>query len=100
VGGVEWTDCAVLLGDLNASSFSPVFDELLSGTGLADSRAGFGRLPTWPTSRPALARIDLDHVLVGAGISVLERGVGPPFGSDHLPATATLVLGSGSGTRR
>jgi endonuclease/exonuclease/phosphatase family metal-dependent hydrolase len=100
VDAVPWTERAVLLGDLNTSSFSPVFEDLLSGAGLADSRARFGRLPTWPASLPELARIDLDHVLVRPGIGVLERGVGPELGSDHVPATATLVFRAGVGSSR
>src|SRR5262249_52894431 len=38
----------VLLGDLNTTSWSPYFDDLLHESGLVDSRRGFGVQATWP----------------------------------------------------
>ena len=37
----------LLVGDLNTTSTSPLFRRLLERTGLRDSRAGFGRQPSW-----------------------------------------------------
>jgi endonuclease/exonuclease/phosphatase family metal-dependent hydrolase len=44
---------------------------------------------TWPARRP-LAQ--LDHVLIDAGIGVVDGGVGPAVGSDHLPIRVTLSV--------
>ena len=42
------TDAVVVIGDLNATSWSAHFDTLLDGTRLRDSRAGFGVQASWP----------------------------------------------------
>ena len=82
----------LVLGDLNCTEGSPLFQDLLDGAGLVDSRRGFGPCPTWAHHMVPGRWVTLDHVLV-RGLGVLERGVGPDLGSDHLPATAVLTLG-------
>ncbi len=72
------------LGDLNMTSWSPFFRELLRVSGLRDGRQGFGVQPTWPVNLPPLM-IPLDHVLVSQGIHIRQRRLGPPVGSDHRP---------------
>lgn len=86
----------VLLGDLNATAWSPAFADLLSATGLREARQGFGRMPSWVSTKylPGLW-LDLDHVLVGAAIDVLELRCGDDIGSDHLPLIATLRIAPG-----
>lgn len=74
----------ILLGDLNTTSWSPCFSDLLARGGLRDSRQGFGVQPTWP-SRPQLLRIPIDHALLSANLIVTQHRVGPDIGSDHLP---------------
>jgi endonuclease/exonuclease/phosphatase family metal-dependent hydrolase len=44
---------------------------------------------TWPAHRPVA---QIDHVLAGPGVTVTDRQVAPPAGSDHLPIRAGLVL--------
>lgn len=75
---------AIVLGDLNITSWSPPFAELLHRTGLRDSRQGFGLQGTWPATLPG-ARIAIDHALVSREIRVRQRHIGAPVGSDHLP---------------
>jgi endonuclease/exonuclease/phosphatase (EEP) superfamily protein YafD len=82
----------VVLGDLNASSSSPVFRDFLSATGLQDSRQGFGWQPTWPAGN-RLLRIPIDHCLLEPGVQVMHRSVGPDIGSDHLPVQCQLTRG-------
>jgi endonuclease/exonuclease/phosphatase (EEP) superfamily protein YafD len=90
---LPWHSRCVVLGDLNTSSGSPAFDDLLERSGLRDTRRGFGRLPTWRTSEPIAGLwTDLDHILVGAWVAVVERGTSTIPGSDHLAATATLSV--------
>jgi endonuclease/exonuclease/phosphatase (EEP) superfamily protein YafD len=82
----------VLLGDLNATPWSPAFRRLRRAAGLADSRNGHGWQPTWPVPL-AFAGLPLDHVLVSPEWRTRERRTGPAVGSDHLPVFAELVLG-------
>ncbi len=74
----------ILIGDLNTSSFSTHFQELLSNADLVDSRNGFGIASTWPVGFYPL-RTTLDHCLIGGGLQVLERYAGKNVSSDHLP---------------
>jgi endonuclease/exonuclease/phosphatase (EEP) superfamily protein YafD len=96
----EWGPHTVVFGDLNTTSSSPAFGDLLERTALADSRQGFGRQSSWwLRSAPNLRRagapawlaqglgvrlgIAIDHVLTGAGLVAEERAVFElPF-SDH-----------------
>jgi endonuclease/exonuclease/phosphatase family metal-dependent hydrolase len=48
-------------------------------------RAVRGR--TWPAARP---HSQLDHILVSPSVTVVDAGVLPPAGSDHLPVQARL----------
>lgn len=84
----------VVFGDLNCTEGSPLFRDLLRRADLVDSRAGFGPCASWTHERVPGRWVALDHVLV-RGLGVAERGVGPDVGSDHLPATAVLVLPAG-----
>jgi len=81
----------ILLGDLNTTSWSPIFQDLLSESGLRDSRAGFGPQPSWP-NLPWACRIPIDHILVSREVRTVSREVGPDVGSDHLPVFATLLF--------
>ncbi|MCA9805547.1 MAG: endonuclease/exonuclease/phosphatase family protein [Cyanobacteria bacterium HKST-UBA02] len=86
----------LLIGDFNCSPWSPAF-KVFSKADLRDSEDGYGPQPTWParTGRlieglPIPPLVPIDHVLVSSGIFVLDRHVGPPVGSDHLPVFVTL----------
>jgi endonuclease/exonuclease/phosphatase family metal-dependent hydrolase len=45
---------------------------------------------TWPAHRPVA---QIDHVLLGAGVTGGGAAVGPAVGSDHLPVLVTLDIG-------
>lgn len=81
-----------LLGDLNATPWSPYFQDLLLRSGLRDARAGAGLLPTWPAQLPFFLRIPIDHCLVGGEVRVYSARTGPRTGSDHLPLVVELGL--------
>ncbi|MCA9103382.1 MAG: endonuclease/exonuclease/phosphatase family protein [Planctomycetales bacterium] len=89
----------LLLGDLNTTSWSPLFADLTNATGLHDSRNGFGRNPSWPSPLSPALRIAIDHALVSDGVCVHDRRVGPPIGSDHLPIVVDFSLSSGDASR-
>lgn len=75
----------ILIGDLNMTSWSPAFGDLIRRTRLRDSRHGLGIQPTWPSFLPKVFRIPLDHCLVSPAVRVVDRRIGPHIGSDHLP---------------
>ena len=81
----------MILGDMNATSWSPHFRDLLRAGGLRDSRQGFGVQPTWPAGRPWLWA-PIDHCLVSSDIVVHRRAVGPSVGSDHHPVVVDFSL--------
>lgn len=74
----------ILIGDLNTSSYSSHFRELLSDANLVDSRNGFGIASTWPADI-YLFRTTLDHCLIGGDLNVIDRKTEKNIGSDHLP---------------
>lgn len=81
----------IVAGDLNVTSWSPAFADFIRSSGLRDSRLGRGLQPSWPTSSP-LIRIPIDHVLVSSDLSILDRHIGDPIGSDHFPVLVRLAL--------
>ena len=81
----------MIVGDLNITSFSKPFKDLIEITFTRDSRLGFGLHPTWP-SWNKLFYISLDHCLVSENIVVKNRELGPFLGSDHLPVKLELSL--------
>ena len=77
----------IILGDLNITSWSPYFGDLLERAGVRDGRKGFGIQTSWP-ALPGIARIaeiPIDHTLVSDDVEVVARRVGPNIGSDHRP---------------
>ena len=84
----------VILGDLNATTFSRPLRALLEDAELVDSQRGFGLEPSWPTS-PALHRllfgISIDHALHDPQLSTRARRLGPDLGSDHRPLEVELA---------
>lgn len=81
----------VLVGDLNSSSWSPGFQDLLRDAGLFDTRLGRGVQATWPAWLP-IAQVPIDHALVSRGVRVHARFVGERVGSDHLPVVLDFSL--------
>ena len=84
----------ILLGDLNAAPWDPLFGDLLRNSGLRDARKGFGYTGTWPVAFPPLL-IPLDHILVSRGIKVKRFVRGEGIGSDHWPILASLQHAKG-----
>lgn len=84
----------IVMGDLNATPWSPHFRKLLRNSRLLDSGRGHGIQPTWPTHN-FLLRLPLDHFLHNDGIVVTRREVGPDAGSDHYPLIVEFVVSSG-----
>ncbi|MGD2156339.1 MAG: endonuclease/exonuclease/phosphatase family protein [Anaerolineales bacterium] len=86
-------NAAMVVGDLNITSWSQFFKAFLQDSGLRDSRPGFGVQPTWPADFPVLL-IPIDHALVSSHIVVHHRAVGPKVGSDHYPVILNFSIGN------
>lgn len=84
----------MVLADLNTTSWSPYFQDMLRKTRLRDSRIGLGIQPTWPTGFPPLW-IAIDHCLVSSGVVVRNRKIGPDIGSDHYPVIIDFSIQPG-----
>ncbi len=82
---------SVVVGDLNATLFSPAFHRFLEDNALTDSRRGIGREASWMPILGPLG-LDLDHILVQPGLQVRSRRLGGPIGGDHVPVVADIVV--------
>ncbi len=86
----------IVLGDLNLTESTPCYGELLDHGALSDTRAGRGPMGTWRVMVPRLRwelpwlRLPLDHVLIGADLTTLDRHTGPEIGADHYPVIADV----------
>jgi endonuclease/exonuclease/phosphatase (EEP) superfamily protein YafD len=80
----------VVIGDLNATTWSAPMRRLLREADLVDSRVGHGLQPTWPV---ALGRLGLaiDHVLHSDEMTTLVRRLTRIDGSDHAMVHARLA---------
>jgi endonuclease/exonuclease/phosphatase (EEP) superfamily protein YafD len=84
-------DAAVIVvGDLNATPWSPKLRKMLLEAKLVDSQVGFGLQPSWPADRGRLG-IAIDHVLYSTELTTVARELGPSFGSDHRMVHARLA---------
>ncbi len=81
----------MVLGDLNATPWSPYFRDLLRDSGLVDAKPAWGLFTTWP-AQSWMLRLPLDHCLVSPDIGVIARRVGQNTGSDHLPIHLHLAI--------
>jgi endonuclease/exonuclease/phosphatase (EEP) superfamily protein YafD len=81
----------IVMGDMNITSFSPHFQQLLVDGRLRSAAEGFGWQPSWPTFFMP-AGIQIDQALVNSRVAVEHFRRGGTTGSDHLPIVADLVL--------
>lgn len=86
------TRATVIVGDLNVTPFSAVFDEMLELGGL--HRATNERTATWPAHAPwltAILGIPIDHALLGPQLGTTRFEVGENYGSDHRALLVKVV---------
>ncbi len=81
----------IVIGDLNATMWSPYFTKLLEESSLVNARKGYGVLASWPTHFPPLM-IPIDHCLISPDIHVREITPLVKIGSDHLPIMFHLAI--------
>ncbi len=82
---------AVILGDFNATVWSPHLREFIKTTSLMDSGRKRGFQPTWRWFNPFFS-IPIDHVFHNAALSCTNRQIGPALGSDHRPVITEFAL--------
>ncbi len=80
-----------VLGDFNATPWSPHFRRLLEETQLRSAARGRGLDFTWPTFMPLLG-IPIDHCLVSDQVKVVKHWHGPFIGSDHYPLFTEIAI--------
>lgn len=87
-------DAKLLLvaGDLNSTPWSPRYRNLLSSTGLINTRQGQGIYPSWSAGGIIgyLLQIPLDHVLVSENIYTQTFEKLDSINSDHFPIYVEL----------
>ena len=83
----------LLFGDLNVTSWSPVFESFTAVSGLENGRFGYGIQPTWPAQFPLLS-IPIDHVLTSPEIEIHDLTTAQSVGSDHLPVLFSFSVNS------
>lgn len=83
----------IVVGDLNATPWSPYFQDLLEASELSDGRLGQGVEATWPAKLGPIG-IPIDHVLVTPDVDVVEFEAGPALGSDHRPVAFAFRIAS------
>ncbi|MEQ8405587.1 MAG: endonuclease/exonuclease/phosphatase family protein [Oceanicaulis sp.] len=76
----------LVLGDLNASVWSPDF-AYLPGRRAGDPRF-ITTFPSWLNH----GGLVLDHILIGDGLTVKRAEAGPDLGSDHRPVLAEFAM--------
>ncbi len=82
---------AVILGDFNATVWSPHLREFIKTTSLMDSGRKREFQPTWRWFNPFFS-IPIDHVFHNAALSCTNRQIGPALGSDHRPVITEFAL--------
>lgn len=82
----------IVLGDLNATTWSPVVQALASA---AQGKALNGWSGTWPYFLPGLLKLPIDHVIVSRPQISAAREILPPTGSDHNPVLVTMAVECG-----
>jgi len=80
----------VIVGDLNTTPWSYVFDLVQSPGNLLNSQQGYGIAPTFPSGGRAWPVIPIDHLLHSDDLVTIDRRVGPHVGSDHRPLLVEL----------
>lgn len=80
----------IVLGDLNATPWSGVLQNLENAAGLRNSAYGYGIQATWPASAGPLG-LPIDQLLHSRDLTVTARETGPGFGSQHRSLWVTIA---------
>lgn len=81
----------IVLGDLNLTPWSPIFEDFLDRTQLSRGDFSMNFSPTWYRGRSFALGLVIDHVLLDSRFFPLAHNVGPQIGSDHRSVTVKMV---------
>lgn len=74
----------IVVGDLNLTPWSPLFNDFETATGLTRAGRGYGVTPTWYADVEVFPMgLVLDHCLISDELRCVSHSVGANFGSDH-----------------
>jgi endonuclease/exonuclease/phosphatase (EEP) superfamily protein YafD len=88
----EWSGPKIVVGDLNATTWTPVVRALASAAG---GKALSGASGTWPFFLPSVLKLPIDHVIVSQPQIAATRKVLDTTGSDHSPVLTTFSVACG-----
>lgn len=80
----------IVMGDFNATKWSPVVELFRRQARLRDSLDGFGIQPSWPTSNPFFL-VPIDNAYLSDELVTTDRSTGPSFGSLHRSLNVTVA---------
>ncbi len=81
----------LVVGDMNATMWSPHFRRLIERAGLENGRRGFGIRATWPTQLGPLG-VPIDHCLYRGPVRAVACRTVPNPGSDHRALIADFAF--------
>jgi endonuclease/exonuclease/phosphatase (EEP) superfamily protein YafD len=82
----------VVMGDYNATPWSPVYRRYLKRTGFQIISPPTVPVLTWPQWIPEPLRIPIDNMTASAGVVAVRKWAAPNTGSDHMPILAEVRL--------
>ena len=77
------TGSCLVVGDLNATMWTPSFRDFVRAASLENARKGYGVVPTYKFR--GIPMVPIDHVLYRGNLDIKDCRSGPEIGSDHLP---------------
>jgi endonuclease/exonuclease/phosphatase (EEP) superfamily protein YafD len=80
---------AIILGDLNATPWSPLMAALRQA---GQWQPETNIRPTWPSWALAPLRLPIDHVMTRGRVALISLAAGRILTSDHLPLEADIVI--------
>ncbi len=79
----------LVIGDLNITPWSVIYQDFIMKSGLTNCREGFGLHPSWPVWMP-LMLIPIDHCLINNRLETVAFQTGKYTKSDHYPLVIQL----------
>lgn len=90
---VSGAENLVVLGDFNATPWTPALKTMMRALRLRTAREGRGIYGSWPAFFPLpFLRLPIDHILYRGNIEASDFKTGPFIGSDHLPTLASFSV--------
>jgi endonuclease/exonuclease/phosphatase (EEP) superfamily protein YafD len=88
-------DEQILVGDFNATPWSPYYTTLETKAELTNAARGRGYRATWPVGL-GFFKIPIDHCLVSSGLWARQMRTGRSIGSDHFPIVVDIEFADAS----